>query len=74
MAADPEMWKSFLEWCERAATKLREELAPYEAGTQRVSRGAGGEWVDITASRIEQIKREIASLENTMARIRKDHG
>jgi hypothetical protein len=43
-------------------------LAPYRDGTQKVNRRAGGEWVDITKERIEQIEREIKSLEAAIAR------
>jgi hypothetical protein len=34
---------------------------------------AGGEKVDITAGRIQQIEREIQGLRNTLARVRQDY-
>jgi len=37
------------------------------------TRPQGGDWVDITAFRIEQIKREIKALENSVVRHKEDH-
>jgi hypothetical protein len=73
MAAGPEMWNAFIAHLEKMAARLRVELEPYKSGTQRVSRRAGDDWVDITVERTQQIEREIESLESTIARTRKDH-
>jgi hypothetical protein len=73
MAADPEMWKAFIRHLEEMIERLSKELAPYQAKTQYVSRMVAGEVVDITTERIQQIEREIQSLRNTLARVRRDH-
>lgn len=71
MAAAPEMWEAFFGHLPGMIANLKNELAPYETGTMQVAkRPYGGEWVDITQERIAQIKREIASIENTL----KKHG
>jgi hypothetical protein len=64
IAMDKSAGDAFVEQCRDEQQRLREELAPYEAGTMRVSRGPlGGPWEEFTAERIETIKREIASLQ-----------
>ena len=69
MPADPEMWEAFFDHLRKMIAKLQDELAPYLDGSQQVAkRPYGGEWVDITQQHIDEIKREIASLENTLAR------
>lgn len=72
MTADPEMWEAFFDHLKKDIGKLQDELAPYVEGAQVHKRPYGGEWVDITKQRIEEIKREIASLENTLARYGKN--
>ena len=69
MAADPEMWEAFFDYLRGKIAELHTELAPYEGGSMTVGkRPHGGDWEDITDSRIAQIKREIASIENVLAR------
>jgi hypothetical protein len=66
--------EGFIAHTEIMLAALRAELRPYEAGTASAgTRPHGGEWVDITAFRIEQIKREIKALENSLARHKEDH-
>ncbi len=66
MAAPPEMWQAFFDWCRKEIAQRNEELSPYKNGTAHVGRRYQGDWVDITNSHIAQIEREIASLENTI--------
>jgi hypothetical protein len=69
MAASPEFMEAFLDHLREMIVALKKELAPYESGTLRVAqRPPNGEWVDITEERVAQIKREIASVENTLKR------
>jgi hypothetical protein len=69
MVADPEMWEAFYDHLRKKIAELRDELVPYEEGTFEVARRPhGGDWENITKSRIAQIKREIESLENTLKR------
>jgi hypothetical protein len=72
MVTPKERSDAFLDWCDQSIAERRVELAPYEDGSQRVIRRAGGEWVDITKERIEQIGREIKSLEAAITR-HKEH-
>jgi hypothetical protein len=67
MVADPAFLETFVDWCGREIAERQAELAPLEAGT--VSAGQrlhGGSWEDVSHSRVQQIKREIASLENAI--------
>lgn len=66
MAAPPQMWEAFFEWCRNEIAERKEELRPLRDGSGHVGRGYQGQWVDITDARIAQIEREIASLENTI--------
>ncbi|HET7084700.1 MAG TPA: hypothetical protein VFI23_08020 [Rhizomicrobium sp.] len=66
---------AFLDWCKTAIAERRAYLAPLETGLARVARRPyGGHWEDITPFRIEQLKREIAGLQNAMSRHRTNWG
>jgi hypothetical protein len=66
--------EGFIAHTEIMLAQLRAELRPLEAGTAKAgTRPHGGDWVDITPFRIEQIRREIAALENSLARHKADH-
>jgi hypothetical protein len=68
MAADPKMWEAFFDWCRNEIKERQKDLAAYESGSVTERRRSGGDWVDVTKERAEQVRREIASLENTLAR------
>jgi hypothetical protein len=71
MAADPQMWKAFIEHLEAMISDRRDQLAPLEAGKMKLgSRGTASnyEWEDITELRAQQIRNEIASIQSTIDR------
>jgi hypothetical protein len=68
------MSEGFVAHTEKMIADLRAELGPYEAGTAKAGKRLyGGEWEDITPFMIAQIKREVASLENSLARHQEAH-
>ena len=71
MAADPEMWKAFIEWCEREIAERRSQLVPLESGSMHTGRRGADtnfEWVDTTATDALRLRNEIASFETVIAR------
>ena len=76
MPADPEMWTAFMEHLEAMIAERKAHLAPLESGEMTLGhRGAdtGGEWVDITKPQAQSLRNEIASIQRTLDRVRKDH-
>jgi hypothetical protein len=63
--ANPTIWLDFIKALRAEQDELRGYLVPFEAGTQKVGRGG----VDWTANEIATVKREIASLQDTIDRV-----
>jgi hypothetical protein len=59
---------AYIEYPERIITELLADLDSYVAGNARVGRRAHGEWIDITDTRMAQIRREVAGFTNAIAR------
>jgi hypothetical protein len=69
-------WAALIEDFEGRVRTLQEQLAPIEAGKLRLGHAGadtGGKWIDITETHAQHLKNDIASLQNTIARIRRDH-
>jgi hypothetical protein len=68
---DPNLSEAFVENLLGMVAQLREELSRLVAGTASAGMRLNGEqWVDITPFRVQQIEREIAALEDAIARHR----
>jgi hypothetical protein len=70
------MWAAFIEHLEKMIETRRADLAPLESGQMTMGhRGAdtGFQWVDITEAQAQSLRNEIASLQNTINRVRNDY-
>lgn len=61
----------FIKWCRDEREALRQQLEPLESGRMHIGRRrAGGPWEDMTPGEIERLKRNIAELDELIARPR----
>jgi hypothetical protein len=68
--ADPTIWAEFIKSLRAEQDELRAYLASFENGAQKVSRGG----VDRTPDEVATVKREIASLQETINRVITEQG
>jgi hypothetical protein len=66
--ADTEFSEGFIAQTKKMIAELHAELAPYEDGSAEARRGHDGQRESTTLDRIAGIKREIAALEESLAR------
>ena len=66
--ADTEFSQGFTAQTQTMIAELRAELVPYEDGSAQARPGQNEDWENATVERIAQIKLEIETLEDSLAR------
>ena len=69
--ANTEFSKGFIAQTQKMITELRAQLAPYQDGSAQARPDQNERWENATLERIAQIKLEIVTLEDSLARHRK---
>lgn len=69
-------WAALIADFEGRIGPLKDQLAPLESGKSKL-RHAGADtgfaWLDVTEAHAQRLRKDIKSLENTIARSRRDH-